>query len=121
MTNTPPYDMSRYHYTELLGIIASDNQNPTLRVAAIAEKGRRDLHREDARDTLQRAIAQDAAKAAQDAAKATRMAAWATIAAAIAAFLSFLATAYPIIKAAWFPQTTAAQAPYSGAAPTTHQ
>ena len=45
----------------------------------------------------------------------------ATIAAAIAAFLSFADTAFPIIKAAWFPQTTAAQAPSSGAAPTTHQ
>jgi hypothetical protein len=43
-----------------------------------------------------------------------RAAARAAITAAIAAFLSVVVTAFPIIKAAWFSQTTAAQAPIFG-------
>jgi adenylosuccinate synthase len=50
-----------------------------------------------------------------------RAATSAAIAAAIAAFLSVAVTTVPIIKAAWFPQSTAAQAPSSGATSTTHQ
>ena len=50
-----------------------------------------------------------------------RAASRAAIAAAIAAFLSVAVTVLPIIKAVWFPQTTAVQAPSPVVAPTTHQ